>query len=353
MKLLVTGASGFLGQSVVSAAASRGHEVRALVRPASVNVPPAWRHHHRIEVLRKDLRSPRELSGMLEGVDGVIHLAATKGGDLYDQFGGTVIATENLLAAMREAGVPRIVVTSSFAIYEYLHRWSWGCLDEDSPLVCNPESRDEYCQTKLLQEQLVRAAAKENGWRCAVLRPGVIFGRDNLWNGRVGMQIAPRWWVRTGTFAPLPLTYVENCAEAIVKAAEFEGEQREIVLNVVDDETPSQRAYLNELRRHMPKRPRIIPIPWTAMRALARTASLVNSVFFRGTAKVPGLFVPARLHARCKPMRYPNTRIKETLGWEPRYTWREGIVRAMADTAGGESAHPNSSAVGVKPQNAP
>ena len=104
-----------------------------------------------------------------------------------------------------------------------------------------------------------------------------------------------------------------------------------LVLNVVDGETPSQKVYVDGLRAHMTRKPHIIPIPWSVMRVLARTAWLVNRVFFRGTAKVPGLFVPARLHARCKPLRYTNKKIKDVLSWQPRYTWREGIQRSIDD----------------------
>ncbi|MFP4193216.1 MAG: NAD-dependent epimerase/dehydratase family protein, partial [Candidatus Hydrogenedentota bacterium] len=288
MHLLVTGGNGFVGRHVVTVATRRGHTVRVLARSQTTRVPASWEDQPNIEVLHADLKDANAAAACAHGADAVVHLAVAKKETSGDPVEATLKATENLLNAMVSMETQRIILVSSLSVYEYLDRQSWDTLAETSPLSRHPEERDIYCQTKLAQEQRVREHAAENGWRCVVLRPGVIFGRDNLWNGRVGMQVKPRWWVRTGTFAPLPLTYVENCAEAIVKAAEYEGEQRELVLNVVDDETPSQRAYLNELRRHMPERPRIIPIPWTVMRALARTASVVNGVFFRGTAKVPG-----------------------------------------------------------------
>lgn len=329
MKVLVTGAGGFLGRSVVASAVAQGHTVRAMVRPASRHVPASWQDHAQVEIVRGDLRARGSFDALLDGVDVVAHLAASKAGDLYEQFGGTVLATENLLAAMKRCDVEKVVLISTFSVYEYLHRWTWSMLDEQSPLAADPTDRDEYCQTKLEQERLVRDHIKANGGQCVILRPGVVFGRDNLWTARLGIQAGERWWIRTGTFAPLPLTYVENCADAIVKAAEYDGGQPVTTLNVLDDDTPSQRAYVNALRRRMSPRPRVVPVPWTAMRILARLAWLTNRVCFRGTAKVPGLFVPSRLHARCKPLRYSNARIKEALGWSPRYTWREGIDRAM------------------------
>lgn len=330
MKLLITGAGGFLGRHVVVAAVARGHQVRALLRPAAKSMPTGWQGHPAVEVVYGDLRAPRGLEPMLAGVDAIIHLAAAKAGDLYEQFGGTVLATENLLNLLPGSDVKRLVLTGSFSVYEYLRRRAWSLLDESSPLAADPFSRDEYCQTKLAQEQLVLDRSQSDGFTCVVLRPGVIYGEDNLWTARLGMQAGSRWWLRTGTFAPMPLTYVENCAEAAVLAAEYDGPQRQLILNVVDDQTPSQRAYLNEWRRHLTPRPRVIPIPWTLMRLLARLAWLTNRLFFKGTAKVPGLLVPSRLHARCKPLRYTNRAIKAALGWQPRYSWQEGIERSLA-----------------------
>ena len=128
---------------------------------------------------------------------------------------------------------------------------------------------------------------------------------------------------------PIPLTYVENCAEAIILAAEYRGDEERVTLNVVDDGPPTSMAYMKELRRHQSRPPRIIPLPWWAMRLAARAAWLVNRTVFGGTAKVPGLFVPSRLHARCKPLRYSNRRIRSLLKWAPRYSWREGVKRSI------------------------
>ena len=324
----MTGATGFLGRYVVAAALERGHQVRALVRPASGAVPESWRDRSDVELVSADLRRADGLVQSVAGVDAVLHLAAAKTGDLYEQFSGTVIATENLLSAMAAAQVRSLVLISSFSVYEYLKRRSWSVLDEASPLATKPFERDEYCQTKLVQERIALDHAHDHSCRCIVLRPGVIFGRDNLWTARLGAQAGQRRWIRMGTFAPLPLTYVENCAEAVVLAAEYQGSEQTLILNVIDDRTPSQRAYMRRLRRVVSPRPRIIPLPWTVVRGLARAAWLFNRIFLGGTAKVPSLLVPCRLHARCKPLRYTNRKIVETLGWKPRYAWPEGLTRS-------------------------
>jgi 2-alkyl-3-oxoalkanoate reductase len=325
MKLLVTGASGFLGRYVVAEALRRGHGVRALVRDRGAGFPTA----DGLECICGDLRSRSGLVEAVSGVDAVLHLAAAKTGDLYAQYASTVVATENLLWAMTEAPVSHIVAISSLSVYDYLKPWSFTTLDEDSVLEADGFARDAYAQTKLVQERLIRSYAQEQSWRWTILRPGAIFGADNLWTARLGIQ-AGRWWIRLGGWAHLPLTYVENCAQAMLDVAENKSADGEI-FNVVDDHLPTQRSYAALLRKYVFPRPHILPIPWLAIRLLAGSASWVNRLFFRNSAKLPGVLIPARLHARCKPLRFSNAHLKSTLGWKPRYSWRQGVLRSVRE----------------------
>lgn len=328
MKILVTGASGFLGRHVVLEAVRAGHSVRAVIRPQTEAAALPWSGLPGVEVARVDLRTQRGLDEALAGIDAVIHTAADKTGDLYAQLAGTVVATENLLQAMVRAGVSRLVAVSSLAVYEYLRRFSFAKLVETSPLAADLAERDDYTRTKTLQEQLVREYAEKHRWRCTIVRPGVIYGKDNTWCARLGFRVKDGLWIRTGAWARLPLTHVESCAEALVLCAARE-EAAGRTFNVIDDDAPTQRAYLRELRRRMSPAPRVLPVPWTAMRAVARLAWLVNKLVFRGRARLPSILVPARLHARCKPLRYDNRLLKQTLGWRPRYSLEEALDRCL------------------------
>ena len=64
---------------------------------------------------------------------------------------------------------------------------SFAVLDETSPVERDAFERDEYAHTKLVQERLVRDHAVRSGWDYTVLRPGVIYGKDNLWTARLGV----------------------------------------------------------------------------------------------------------------------------------------------------------------------
>jgi nucleoside-diphosphate-sugar epimerase len=335
MKLLVTGANGFLGKHVVAVALESGHEVMAMIRPAS-SVPAEW-HDQKgrgkyagLKIVRADLRSLKGLTDSVRGADAVLHLAAAKSGDLYAQLAGTVVATENLLTAMNEAGILRIVHISTFSVYDYCN--IRGTLDENSPLELRSDDRDDYAKTKLLQERMVRDFCSANEVAFTILRPGVVFGRGNEWTARLGFSFGKNW-ILTGLWAHLPLTYVDNCAEAIVIAAEAPEAAGE-TFNVVDDELPNQLEYARELQRYTLPRPRLVPVPWTVMKGLAWLATLWNTIFFRGRGKVPGILVPAKLYPRSKPLHYTNAKLRRILGWNPKIGWKEGLANCFKENSG-------------------
>jgi 2-alkyl-3-oxoalkanoate reductase len=333
MKLLITGANGFLGKYVVAEALRRGHDVRAMVRSPKDADRNGWTGNPRIQAVQGDLRKRKELPDLIRGCDAVLHLAAAKAGDMYAQYGGTVVATENLLWAMEQAAVTRIVSISSFSVYDYMKAPYFSTIDEMSAVEKDAFERDEYAHTKLVQERLVRMWCTERNWTFTILRPGVIFGRDNLWSARMGVK-GGKVWLRIGAWAHLPLTYVENCAEAIVMAAEVDGAKNQI-LNVVDNETPTQRKYVRLLAKRQKRRPWIVPIPYSVMWAIAGGGKLFNKWFCGGGAKVPGIFVPCRLAARAKPLKYTNQGIKNQMGWKPKWTLKESLDRSLSEVDAG------------------
>jgi nucleoside-diphosphate-sugar epimerase len=328
--MLITGAAGFLGRYIVAEAVRAGHDVCALLRPTGEVPDPSWQAHPRLRIARADLRSRAGLREMLADIDTVIHAAAAKTGDVYAQFAGTVVATENLLAAMYQAGVDRLIAVSSLSVYDYRATRLFSTIDESSPLERRPFERDGYTQAKLAQEKVIRGYAEKRGWDFAILRPGAIFGPGNLLPARAGMRIGDRWIVRLGGWSPLPLVYVENCAAAIVLAAEHAADRTGPVFNVIDDQCPTQRRYVRMLRDRLSPRPRVMPVPWLALQSTSLAATLCNRLMFGGRARIPGLLMPGRLAARVNPFRYDNAKCKSALGWSPRYTLADALDRSIA-----------------------
>jgi nucleoside-diphosphate-sugar epimerase len=128
-----------------------------------------------VELVTGDLRQPGNWRDALGGIDAVIHCAAAASGDLPTQLAGTVLTTENLLAALPR-GLRRFVHVSSFSVDDFAApRWP-AVLDEDTPLERKPLRRDAYTQTKLQQERMIRAFCEAQDIPLAVMRPGAIYG---------------------------------------------------------------------------------------------------------------------------------------------------------------------------------
>src|SRR5207244_538049 len=123
-----------------------------------------WDTDPRIELAVADLRSRSGTAEAVAGVDAVLHLAAAKSGDVYAQYGGTVVATENLLWAMDRAKVRHVVHVSSFSVYDWMRMRGGAVVDESAPVEKDAFDRDAYAHTKLVQERLVREYAAKNGW---------------------------------------------------------------------------------------------------------------------------------------------------------------------------------------------
>ncbi|GAX40652.1 NAD-dependent epimerase/dehydratase [Tolypothrix sp. NIES-4075] len=328
MKLLITGASGFLGQYVVAQALRQKFEVRAVVRPSSDEKRLSWYNHPQVELARIDLQQSNIVEA-LDNVNGVIHLAATKQGNFETQYNSTVVGTENLLKAMVSAQVRRLVAISSFSVFDYLYIASGEIISEDSPIEREPKQRDVYAQTKLIQENLVRDFSEKHNIDVTIIRPGVVYGRDNLWNASLGVKVSDRLWIQIGKNAQIPLTYVENCAEAIVTAVNSQ-EAIGKTLNIVDDDLPTQSIYFEKLIELQKRSPFTIGINWTMMRSLARTSWVFNKLL-KDKVKLPGILIPARLHARFKPLRYSNTRAQQVLNWKPKYSLDAALKRSCSD----------------------
>lgn len=309
MRVLVTGASGFLGSEVVRQLLDHGHSVRAVVR-SSARVPPLeWRN--RAEIAYADLEISPALDKLFVGVDVLIHLAAMMRGNADEKIAKTTMSTERLLAAMRSAGSTRhLVLASSCSVYD--HTATHGILDEKSPLETKYYDKDGYTTAKMLQEHTARRFAEDNRWTLAVLRPGFIYGPGaspaavaGIALGRVFLVFAP--------LAHLRLTHVDNCAGVFVNAAE---KRIAGTFNIIDDDRVSAWRYAGRLKRRERSYLRI-PMPYYVGLSIAYLASMAGLMLPPNKVrKLPGILNPRQYRARFKPLQYDNCRAKEELGWK-------------------------------------
>lgn len=320
MRALVTGANGFLGQHLVRALLARGIEVRAMVRPATSLDALGWPSS--VEVFKADLRTSRDLPAAFDGVDVLIHLAAVVSGGEDAQFAGTVAGTERILDAMAGSACRRLVLCSSFSVYDFSS--TRRILDESSPLHQAPDlyARDGYTIAKWWQERVTRRFAEMHGWDLTVLRPGFIWGRDHGYLAALGQQLG-RHHLVIGPLTRIPMTHVENCADVFALAA-VDPRARGQTFNVVDG--PGERiwSYLSDYIRGSGQPGLRVPIPY---RIAIGTVRLAFATVFRTATKVPSILIPRRLESRLKPLRFENRRLRETLGWTPPLDYRQCLAR--------------------------
>jgi UDP-glucose 4-epimerase len=327
MKVLVSGANGFLGRHVVAALLARGHQVRAMVRPAAATDELGWPAS--VELFRADLRVTSDLVPAFAGVDVLVHLAAAIAGGQDAQFAATVVGTERLLDAMSRTGCTRLVLASSFSVYD----WSGigRVLDEDSPLEPIPDlyDRDGYSIAKSWQERVTRQCAAKHGWDLTVLRPGFIWGRDHAYLAALGLQMG-KVHLLIGPLSRMPMTHVENCADLFAVAAS-DPRARGRTFNVVDGKGERIWSFLGEYLRGTGQFGIPIPIPYAFVHCLVR---LAFATVFRRNNNLPQILIPCRFESRLKPLTYTNQRATEILGWMPPLDFRECLARSFGPVSG-------------------
>src|SRR5262249_20082702 len=137
-----------------------------------------------------------------------------------DAFLNSVVTTRNLLeAGARNGCLRRFVNVSSLSVYNNENRPRRAVLDETSPVESPPQRRcDAYDFAKLKQDEIVRDYATTLAVPYVIVRPGYVLGPPNRnISGRVGMFVSGIF-LHLGGSNTIPLTYVDNCADAIALA---------------------------------------------------------------------------------------------------------------------------------------
>lgn len=318
----MTGAAGFIGAHVVAALAAGGVEVRTLVRTGAAERPHLWPRD--VDTVCHDLLGVGDLAEPLEGVEVVVHLAAKVLGSDEQRLAAAVVGTERLLDAAGAAGVRRVVLASSYAVYD----WSRARvrIDESTPLMADGlYERDGYTVAKVWQERVARRAAAERGFELTVLRPGFVWGPGGEWVPGAGQPVGPVLAV-VGPRARLPLTYVENCADCFAVAA-LHPSAAGRTFNVVDGEGVSAWRYMGEYKRGIGRRGPRVPVPYAVANAGVRAIDAVMQRATGGHARLPSIAVPCRFEARFKPLGHGAEEVGRVLGWSPPVPLAEALER--------------------------
>lgn len=214
-KVLITGAGGFLGSYIAKELARKGgYELFSFSRSShpSLNQLGVTQRHG-------DLANYQEVILALEGMDAVIHTASMVAmwGRYADFYRTNVTGTENILKAMKELGIKKLIYTSTPSVA--FERDSLCGVDESTPAPTHYLSH--YAQTKAMAERLVLLA---NGpeFSSVALRPHLIFGPGdlNLVPRVIAAQQKGRLRIVGDGENLVDVTYVENAALAHIMALE-------------------------------------------------------------------------------------------------------------------------------------
>ena len=171
MRVLLTGASGFVGSHVTKRLAMLGHETLAVdARPPNYPLPRG------VSFIRADITDPQSLLHIVGEFDAVINLASlfsySASKDLLLRV--NVLGAENLMKRIGSLRAQRIIHFSSASIYGFVPR-----NEQPIPETREPEPSNDYELSKSLQEKVVRKYCSELGLGLVVFRPAAIYGRGS------------------------------------------------------------------------------------------------------------------------------------------------------------------------------
>lgn len=315
---LVTGATGFVGSAVARALINTGHQVRALTRPHSdrrnlEGLP--------VRIAEGRLEDAASLAHALAGCRYLFHVAADYRlwvPDPTAMFRANVEGTRDLMLAAIEAGVERVVYTSSVATLGLV---PGGVADEETP--SRPDDMiGPYKQSKFWAEELVRGLIAERELPAVIVNPSTPIGPRDLKPTPTGRLIVEAASGRMPGFVDtgLNIVHVEDVALGHLAAAEVGVVGERYILG---GENMALVEILAEIVRPMGRRPPRVKIPY----ALAYPVALGAEAAARVSGREPFVTVDGVRMSR-KRMYFTSAKAARALDYRYRPA-REAIAEAV------------------------
>lgn len=327
MRLMITGAAGFIGSRVVTHALASGYEVVAVVRDASQF--PFSAGQSSLEVCEVDLAGSDAvptLAHKLASIDAIVHTAAPMSGSGQGVIEAGLAPLRAIFEAIGFAGAcrPALVHASSIAVYGVAALPLGGTVDEATALESSPGQRDDYCRSKLAQEKLARAWADALDVPLVLARPGAVYDADRLYNAHLGPRVAGSILLLSRT-GDVPIVHVDSCAEHLVALAKLTAgctdgrDERLRAVNLLDAALPSRSDYAHGLVAGGVSA-RVVDLSWMPLAEMGHAfASLGMS------GRLPGLLRPATYAFRLSNVHYSNDRLRALVGALPSRTYQDAV----------------------------
>lgn len=319
MKVLVTGASGFLGSWVAERLTHQGHDVRALVRRTSNRKHLATLA--RVELAEGSVEDAGSVLEAVRGVDAVIHCAGLVKARSEEELRRTnVTGTENLVAAAKKAapGLKRFVHVSSLEASGPARDGRPVPLEQEAPCTA-------YGRSKLASEKVVLAARDD--LPVTVLRPGAIYGpRDQ--EILEAFKSIKRGLLPTiaGGGALGVFVYGPDCADACIRAVDADAPSGGVYF-VDDGHGPvTQREFLELVEEALGRKALVrMSLPAGLLRTVARGVE----IYGRATDKAV-MLTREKADMLLQHFVCDSSRTSAELGWQPEVPLREGVRRTAA-----------------------
>jgi len=322
MTTLVTGATGFLGSAVARALLERGETVRVLVRRESdrrnidgLDVEPA----------EGDLNDPQSLRNAVKGCRALYHAAADYrlwARDPDELYETNVTATRNLLLLASQAGVARIVYTSSVAT---LGREPSGRpADEQTPVTID-NMTGHYKRSKFLAEEDVKRLICDEEIPVVIVNPSTIIGPRDIRPTPTGRMVeeAARGNIPAFVDTGLNVVHVDDVAAGHVQAFDHGQIGERYVLG---GENMMLREILAEIAALVGRAPPRIRLPRAAVLPIAYLAEFAARI--RGSTVEPLVTVDGIKMSKTF-MFFSSDKAKDAIGYSPRPA-REALADAVA-----------------------
>jgi len=305
-RILVTGATGFVGRALVHRLLADGRRVRAAVRPTSAALPAAVER-----ALVEDIGPDTDWHVALAGVDAIVHLAARAhvlrdtSPDAHALYRAVnTLGTLRLAEAAASLGVGRFLFLSSVRVHG--ERSPGVPFDETGPLA----AEDPYGGSKAEAERGLASLAASGGLEPIVLRAPLVYGHDAKGNfARLVALVARGAWLPLGSVHNRrSLVYVGNLVDAIARALDHPAAAGQTFM-VSDGEDVSTPELVRRIARALGKPARLLPVPPALLR--------IGGVLVGRSDDVARLL---------DDLAVDSSRIRVRLGWRPPFTLDQGLA---------------------------
>lgn len=316
MKVLVTGATGFVGSHLAETLAREGYGVRALARPSS---DTGLLEKLGVEIVRGEITDVAAVEKAVEGCRQVYHVAgmtALRRGSRHEYYAINVEGTRNVATASLKAAIERLVYMSTVGVYGIIKS---PPVDEGSKT--SPDS--PYQETKLEGEEVVSSCYKKEGLPVVIARlPGVLGPRSLIWLG-LFQAIAKRRFRIIGSGENHTHTvYITDAVDGLRRCAETRGIEGECYL-LADKEPITVKQLVNMLSQELEGHISPVRLPAFPYRAFYRLGSFVHKRFGFELPRAIAyeLFLTDKVVCISKA--------RKELGYEPKVSTKEGIQRTV------------------------